>query len=69
MSINIFHITTLGQILTSMSQLLAEAKHSASVKIVKNLQTKIDECKKELSTLKGKFVLNRPNLFKNNFTE
>ena len=34
-----------------------------------NLQTKIDECETELSTLKGKYVLNRPNLFKNNFTD
>ena len=53
-SINIFQITTLGQILTSMSPLLAGVKHSKKCENCENLQIKIDECEKELSTLKGK---------------
>ena len=69
-SINIFQITTLGLILTSMSQLLPKVKHSASeCENFEDLQTKIDECEKELGILKGKYVLNRPSLFKNNFTD
>ena len=56
-----------------MSQLLAGVKHSKKCENWENLQTKVDEkgtlCEKELSRLNGKYVLDRPKLFKNNFTD
>ena len=52
-----------------MNQSLAKIKHSRNDRILKKCNKKIDECEKEINTLKKrKYMLNRPNLFQNKFT-